>query len=95
MIVKKLQVAKSDMRTHEKRSKRIYTVKYTPIETIVAVNGREICKMRFEAGWKNQSTFAEACGWSPTRQSQFEANGRVEMTLTQISKMIRVCNGRE
>ena len=87
-------VAKKDRATR-KRRKRIYTCPYEPIGVDVAVWGEEIRKMRRDAGLVNQRDFANACGWSPTLQSQYEATGRHEMKLVTICKMIRVCNGSE
>ena len=83
------------VRDRKTRRKRIFTIPYKPIGTIVEVQGREIRKIRLEAGLENQARFAEACGWSPTMQNKYEAEGRHEMTLEKICKMIRVCNGGE
>lgn len=47
-------VAKSDRDTRKKRSKRIFTIQYKPVGTIVEVQGREIRKVRQEAGLTNQ-----------------------------------------
>ena len=73
--------------------KQVITILYEPIGVTVAVRGEEIRKKRNKAGLINQSEFAAACGWSQSRQNQFEANGRHEMALETIKKMIRVCNG--
>ena len=89
------QVAKSDMATRKKRGKRRFVIPYRPIGTIVEVQGCEIREIRNEAGIHNQSKFAEACGWSATLQSRYESDGRHEMNLETICKMIRVCNGSE
>lgn len=88
-------VAYSDRETRKKRSKRIFTIPYKPVGTIVEVHGREIRKIRQEAGLRNQKRFAEACGWSQQQQSKYEAEGLHEMSLEKICKMIRVCNGGE
>ena len=88
-------VAKEDRQTRKGKRKRIFTIPYKPIVTIVEVQGREIRKIRQEAGLTNQTEFAIACGWSPTLQNQYEADGRHEMNLETICKMIRVCNGWE
>ena len=60
-------VATCDRETRKKpskRKKRIFTIPYNPIGTIVEVQGGEIRKIRLEAGLVNQKEFAEACGWS-------------------------------
>jgi len=92
-------VDKSDRKTrnmrhkYKKGGKRIFTIPYKPIAVTVEVLGQEIRKIRNDAGLANQSDFAAACGWSQSRQNQFEAAGLHEMSLEQVLKMIRVCNG--
>ena len=104
MIMKELQIAKSDRDTRKKRGKKIYSVPYEPAEPEVVkvwVLGEEIVKMRVSAGFDKQGEFAAACGWTQQVQSKYElrgdekppALGRNKIALDIVCKMIRVCNG--
>jgi len=73
------------------------TINYKPLpaDQDALVDGGEIRSIRIRAGFKTQTGFARACGWSQTSQYKYEKAGRNTVKLAHIFKMIRVCNGSQ
>jgi hypothetical protein len=71
------------------------TIPYEPLTLDATVDGKEIRKARKQAGYKSGMKFAIVCGWSQSMQVRYEKNGKHEIPLKNVWKMIRVCNGEK
>jgi len=67
------------------------TIAYEAVETRVLVDGVEIRRLRILAGL-SQWELGVRCGWSQTRQWQFEKRGRHEMSEERLLTIIDECN---
>lgn len=56
-------------------------------------NGIDVRLARLQAGYTSYASFAEACEVHPKRMWRIENGDIKKLPLSEIRKMIRVCNG--